>query len=341
MADLSTSERALGRMRRQREWHRGWVPAPGVSDRAAAVMATGAISIAAGEESYHLVGLLFGLLAGAGFAVVTAAALCPGRSDPQGAEPDRTLRAFSLVAAGALLATRWQHTVPALGWILAVAAGSAWLALAARAVHALAARSITELCRQARGRWLLAAVAPQSLAIAAAGSVRGLTGSPVVAVVAFGCWVLGMIAYLGLVALIAARASTSRALPAGPDAWILMGALAIATVAASAISATAPVGPGCCAGLARSAIPVLWVLASGWIPVLLAGHLRRLLHALRHDAARWAAVFPLGMYSIASARLADDLHRSALRPVALVFFWVALAAWSTAAMAPRLSRPTK
>ena len=72
-----------------------------------------------------------------------------------------------------------------------------------------------------------------------------------------------------------------------PDVWILMGGAAIATLAGDHIHE---------AGVEaiRPVTVVTWVVASLWIPVLVAVSVR-----LR-AGNWWAAVFPLGMYSSAT-----------------------------------------
>jgi tellurite resistance protein TehA-like permease len=47
----------------------------------------------------------------------------------------------------------------------------------------------------------------------------------------------------------------------------------------------------------------------------------------------WAMVFPLGMYSAATAATAAELGQPSLRTVSLVFFWVSLAVWGIVAVA--------
>ncbi|KAA8946921.1 MAG: hypothetical protein F6Q13_18040 [Mycobacterium sp.] len=43
------------------------------------------------------------------------------------------------------------------------------------------------------------------------------------------------------------------------------------------------------------------------------------------DTASWTLVFPLGMYSVATDAMADELHLRST--VSLVFFWDAFAVW--------------
>jgi tellurite resistance protein TehA-like permease len=93
-----------------------------------------------------------------------------------------------------------------------------------------------------------------------------------------------------------------------------MGGVAIATLAGDHIHR---------AGFRaiEPATVVTWIVASLWIPVLVMVSLR-----LR-DGNWWAAVFPLGMYSSATFATAVETGWRPLATVALVFFWIALAAW--------------
>jgi tellurite resistance protein TehA-like permease len=320
---------------------RGTGPEPGTSgvpDGYAMVMATGVVSIAADDQHYPALGLPFGVLAGAVFVLVTVAAVervWRTRHRPAGLprRPDRVLRWFSLAAACAVLAARWRTGPWPLVWTLSIASAAAWAVLIWPALVTLGTRSIAELREWARGNWLLASVACQSQAVTAADLAHGAAARPLLDL-ALACWLLGLISYLALATLITARAITDRRLLVAPDAWILMGALAIATLAASTITTAGRARRhDWTAALTHPAAPLLWALASAWIPVLAAAQARYLPRALCSHPARWAAVFPLGMYSVATAALAPQLHVSALRCIALVSFWIALTACSVSTAA--------
>jgi tellurite resistance protein TehA-like permease len=79
-----------------------------------------------------------------------------------------------------------------------------------------------------------------------------------------------------------------------------------------------------------------WAVASLWIPPLVYFVLHRVNRrpaVLQLTGAWWALVFPLGMYSVATAAMAIELRSAALQTVSLVFFWNALTAWVIVAVA--------
>jgi tellurite resistance protein TehA-like permease len=147
--------------------------------------------------------------------------------------------------------------------------------------------------------------------------------------VAVPVWVAALCIYCLMTWLILWRAVTERQDRDGfePDTWILMGGLAIATLAGDNIYGLAP------AWLGRPVLAVTvvtWVVATLWIPPLIYFGLRRISQGserLRFAGVWWALVFPLGMYSAATYAMAVELSQPSLVTVSLVFFWDALVAW--------------
>jgi tellurite resistance protein TehA-like permease len=223
---------------------------------------------------------------------------------------------FAFVAATAVLGTRLAlsgQTVIALAlWVLAAAA---WLALLAR--------------RPGGGRpdggWFLVVVGTESLAVLA--SFLAPRWGPQLLDAALASWLLGLSLYPAVGAAIGAE--LRRHARFGPDLWIAMGALAIATVAgtelllaARTLHAFAPLR-----GWLRASDLAIWALASAWILPLAAADLRH-----RDDwwnpFGRWSFVFPLGMYAVASQLLARAAPLGPLAIVGRVFFVLALIAWA-------------
>ena len=137
-------------------------------------------------------------------------------------------------------------------------------------------------------------------------------------------WVLGIAGYLLMTGLIGWRAVHDPAVLRRfePDNWILMGGLAIATLAGCRIHHA--VLPGPFAEGVRAVTVATWMVATLWIPLLVVAGRRLDNH---RAGAWWAAVFPLGMYSAATYAMAGETGWRTLTVVSLVFFWIAFAAW--------------
>jgi tellurite resistance protein TehA-like permease len=306
-------------------------------------MATGIVSIAAAEQRFPVLALLLGVLAAAVFLLISIRfGVQLWRPAALVGEPDVALRSFSFVAACAVLVARWHTDSVLLAWTLGTVAVGAWAGLATYALFALRRRSIVELRAHACGAWLLASVACQALAVTAA-DLAGRTAPALLLDIAVAYWTLGLVTYIALATLILRRAIADRRPPQTPDSWILMGALAIATLAASTITAAdrAMRSAEWTPTLTRNATIALWVMASALIPALVSTQARRLIRSLHEHPARWAAVFPLGMYSVATASLTIQLHVTALHHIATVFFWIALAAWALSAAGLKRHAPPR
>lgn len=304
-------------------------PAPDVF---AAVMATGILSVAARNHHYHWLSDSLGVLTTAGLLVLVLLALA--RRPPWDLrDPDVTLRLFTFVAACAVLDSRLvAHPMVVRG--LGMVALAAWLVLVGLSVRNMAARDWTALRGRAHGAWELASVGTSGLAIISA-QVAWHTGDRGWLAGAVGVWTLAIFIYVLMAWLILWRTVIERTDQAGfePDDWILMGAMAIATLAGDTIVAVAP---GWLAGPVRAVTVVTWAVATGWIPPLIYFVLHRVNRrpsVLQFTGVWWALVFPLGMYSVATDAMAAELRVPALATVSLVFFWNALTVWLIVAVA--------
>lgn len=304
-------------------------PAP---DAFAMVMATGILSIAARDHHYRWLSDALGVLATVALLVLMGfAARALTHWDLR--DPDVTLRLFTFVAACAVLDSRLVSH-PALARVLGVVALSTWLVLMALTCRNMVSLGLLALRARAHGAWELASVGTSGLAIVAAQVARH-TGDRGWAVVAVVVWLLAIAIYVGMTWLILWRTVSERKDREGfaPDDWILMGALAIATLAGHTIYVVAVQW---LAGPVRAVTVVTWAVAGAWIPPLVYFVLHRVNRrpaVLHLTGAWWALVFPLGMYSVATGAIAAELREPAWETVSLVFFWNALTAWVIVAVA--------
>lgn len=300
----------------------------------AAVMATGIVSIAADAERYSLISTSLAGLAATAMTLLVAWMIVKAfvqQAFPVGdvTNLDVALRLFTFVAACAVLAAELRaHPIPI--WTLGVIAVSAWLLLTPIVGRGAWSHRLTELRDRACGAWELASVATSGLAIVAA-LLAVTDGLGVLLGLALVFWILGILAYAVTTSLILWRAATTQKPGVWtPDSWILMGGLAIATLAGIHIHDAAGVldaGTGLAKGV-RAITVVTWLLASGWIPVLVFAGIRRIgSHPATSPFAWWAMVFPLGMYGVATHALSVETSWGPLSAVSLVFFWTALTAW--------------
>jgi tellurite resistance protein TehA-like permease len=305
-------------------------------------MASGIVSVAAHEQGHGSVSAALAVVAAvawvalvvlSGARAILAAELV--RADLE--SPARRFDFFTYVAAADVLGVRAAIAGRALiGLVLLLLGALAWLALAvALPMVAMRRRGPTPAWWAASGNWLLAVVATQSLAVLA-GALAGPGRVGALRWAALCCWVLGLVLYAALIVAIGARVRSTGVPPARftPDDWIVMGALAITTLAATELLRATPADPT--RALLAPAAVLTWAVASSAVVPLAVLHLRGLLRdraARRYQAAWWAAVFPLGMYSVATSQLAVTLDLHPLESLAGIAFWVALGAWSLTAAA--------
>lgn len=302
----------------------------------AAIMATGILSIAAHNHQYQRISDTLGVLATLGLAslvvlVIVIAAVARPTLRWDLTDPDVTLRLFTFVAACAVLDSRLASH-PMVAWTLGGVALSSWLVLIVLTARNMSARRWPVLRDHAHGAWELAGVGTSGLAIVAA-RVAYYTGQHWWLVISVPIWVAAICIYALMTWLILWRAVAERqdgdVVEDGfePDTWILMGALAIATLAGDYIHQLAP---GWLSDTVRTVTVVTWLLATVWIPPLIYFGLHRIRkrpEVLQFAGVWWALVFPLGMYSVATDAMAAELHLRSMQTISLVFFWNAFAVW--------------
>jgi tellurite resistance protein TehA-like permease len=141
--------------------------------------------------------------------------------------------------------------------------------------------------------------------------------------------------YIWMISLIFYRYTFFRFSPAdlSPPYWINMGAMAISALTGATLIVNTPDAP-----FLRSLLPFLkgftvfyWATGTWWIPMLVVLALWRHVYRrfpLAYDPLYWGAVFPLGMYAVATREMARALELDFLSVIPGFFVYVSIVAWS-------------
>jgi tellurite resistance protein TehA-like permease len=218
-----------------------------------------------------------------------------------------SVRSFAVVAGTAVIGTDL------------LLAGQGELALALWSLSAVLWLAVAFTIRTEAMGSLLLIVATESLAVLAAALDRHQDAS--LRGPAIGLWALGLALYPIVAGRIVREAVQERRF--SPTLWIVMGALAITTVAATELLLDGH-------ALGADVALATWAAASMAIPFLVLTELR--VRRWRYEAARWSFVFPLGMYGVASRALGAADGLAGLQTIGTVFFGIALAAWLLSAV---------
>jgi tellurite resistance protein TehA-like permease len=313
----------------------------------ALVMATGVVSLAAWD--FGLLVLATGLFAFnlVAYAVVTCLTILRAFGYPRLFLADMTDHRlgpgfFTAVAGSCILGTQFlvmTHSLAAATAFLAL--GTAlWIGLTYTIFTALTVkREKPPLEKGLTGAWLIAVVATQSIAVLSA-LIASEWPQPLrleLNFFALSMWLWGGMLYIWIISLIFYRYIFFVFSPSDltPPYWINMGAMAISTLAGARLVQNTPDAP-----FLASLLPFLkgftvlyWATGTWWIPMLLVlGVWRHLIQRfpLRYDPLYWGAVFPLGMYTVATKQMAAALDLPFLVPLPPLVFVAALGAWTLA-----------
>ena len=186
------------------------------------------------------------------------------------------------------------------------------------------------------GAWLTAIVATQSVAILSALIASHLKQPYRIEVnfFALSMWLWGGMFYIWMISLIFYRYTFFKFSPddLAPPYWINMGAMAISTLAGSVLILNSPDAP-----FLQSLLPFMkgftvfyWATGTWWIPMLIILAIWRHVYKkypLKYDPLYWGAVFPQGMYTVCTFRMAQALNVPFLHRISDVFIYIALIAW--------------
>jgi tellurite resistance protein TehA-like permease len=247
---------------------------------------------------------------------------------------------FTLVAGSCVLGSQFIIIANSydVGFVLWAVGTALWIVLIYGIFMALSVKEHKPtLAEGINGGWLLGVVATQSIAVLS--TLIAAHWPPPYRLelnfLALSMWLWGGMLYIWMIALIFYRCTFFEFSPGdlSPPYWINMGAMAISALAGSLLIISAPDAP-----YLHSLLPFLkgftvfyWATGTWWIPMLVVLGLWRYVFKrfpLRYDPLYWGAVFPVGMYAVATLEMARAMDLGFLELVAQYFVYLAIFAWT-------------
>ncbi len=311
------------------------------------VMATGIVSVAAQLEGWPWLArallvvnvplylLLWGL-------TVVRLARYPQQVHDDLLDHSRCVGFFTTVAATCVLGNQFLVVVhwPAVAMGLWLAGIVLWLVATYTVFTLLTVKPAKpDLAAGINGSWLVAVVATQAVASLGGFAAQSMSDIEVALFFSLAIWLSGGVLYLLIIVLIFYRYTFFVLAPEqlSPPYWINMGAMAITTLAGTALIGAADRSP-----LLAELLPFLkgltlasWATATWWIPLLLVlgawRHIRCRV-PLSYDVVYWSMVFPLGMYTACTRRLSVVIDQPWLASIPRYSLLFAIAAWAITAV---------
>lgn len=187
------------------------------------------------------------------------------------------------------------------------------------------------------GGWLIATVGTQSVAVLGAILVpQYSSNADFVMFSSFVWWMIGSFLYMVLITLIMYRLVFFKISPDAlvPPYWINMGALAITTLAGSALCISIPkVGAPYTdfLGFTKGFTLFFWSFGTWWIPFLVIIGIWKYVFnktQFKYSPLYWGMVFPLGMYTACTYRLSQAIQIPFVANISKYFIYAAYIAWT-------------